>query len=92
MQNNNIAAYKRCLELMKKNSQRVLQSIKEIYDTGIDQDCKELIAEAARVEMESLAFAHFNLAQLENPGIMKHYPADRIESEGASNDNDTTRS
>lgn len=80
------SAYKRCLEKMRTSSKRTIRTLKKLHARATDPTYKELIEEAHRVELSHLAYAHFNLAWLNNPDVFKHYPAETGESEGTGND------
>ena len=82
----NKSAYRRCLEKMKANSVAMLRLIKRMYHRVNDPEQKKLIEEAYANEMEHLAYAHFNIAWLDHPDIMHHYPAKCEEREGANDD------
>ena len=84
-------AYKRCLEKMRNKSKKSIKLILKVRDRAADPGELKLLEEAYMVELQHLAYAHFNLAWLKNPGIMKHYAAE-IKSESEGTDNDTTRS
>lgn len=82
----NRSTYKRCLEKMKTSSKRTIRTLIRLHNKTTDPTYRELIEEAHRVELNRLAYAHFNLAWLKNPDKMKHYPAAAGESEGAQDD------
>lgn len=86
----NRSHYKRCLEKMRTSSKRTIRLLKKMHAQAKTEEEKQLIEEAHAAELSHLAYAHFNIAWLKKPDIMKHYPATEGEREGANND--TTRS
>lgn len=76
------SVYKRCLEKMKTSSKRTIKLLIKMHRQAKDPAYKALIEEAHRVELDRLAYAHFNLAWLKHPETMKHYPRKPEEREG----------
>lgn len=89
----NRTAYKRCLEKMRSSSVHIIRILKKMHERATDPTYKQLIEEAHQVELKHLAYAHFNIAWLDHPDIMKHYPKDTDETEESEGvENDTCRS
>jgi hypothetical protein len=80
----NRSNYKRCLEKLKTRYKRNIRTLLRIREQTTDPDYIKLIEEAHQRELENLAYAHFNIAWLNNPDVFKHYPANikNEESEG----------
>lgn len=78
----NKSNYKRCLQKMKTSSKRTIRVLKKMHERANNEEEKQLIEEAHKVELSRLAYAHFNLAWLNNPDVFKHYAKDIEESEG----------
>ena len=78
----NKSNYKRCLQKMKTSSKRNVKTLIKMHQRAKSEEEKRLIEEAHKVELSHLAYAHFNLAWLNNPDVFKHYAKDVEESEG----------
>lgn len=76
------SVYKRCLEKMRASSKRTIKLLIKMHGKATDPAYKALIEEAHKKELEHLAYAHFNLAWLKHPDVMKHYPRTWEEREG----------
>lgn len=82
----NKTSYKCCLQKMRTSSKRTIRLLKKMHERAKTEEEKQLIEEAHLMELQHLAYAHFNLAWLNNPKYFNHYPRETEESEGANND------